>query len=107
MKKLVTLVIAGMLLLPTTAQAGGDTFNIGVRVTDPVGTTVLVRWRISCAHGGTARQTHGEFRSEVPVRHRLHQSLPGATSCYIRAVAWNVGHPHGDHPVVDTWVVSL
>lgn len=96
------------LLFPATALAdGGQTFRIGVKVTAPVGTTVLVRWRVSCTNGGIARQTHGEYRTEVPDRHRLRQSLPGATSCYVRAVGWNVGHPHGDHPVLDTWVVAL
>jgi hypothetical protein len=87
-------------------RAASPTFRIGVRVTDPVGTTVLVRWRVSCANGGIALKTHGEFRAEVPVQRQVPQSLAGATSCHIRAVAWNVGHPHGDHPVVETWVVA-
>ncbi len=107
MKRLIGLMLAGVLLFPTTAAAGGATFRIGVKVTAPVGTTVLVRWRVSCTNGGIARQTHGEYRTEVPDRHRLRQSLPGATSCYVRAVGWNVGHPHGPSPVLDTWVVAL
>jgi len=107
MKKLVTLALAALLLLPVAAEAGAPTFRIGVAVTDPVGTTVRVRWRVSCSNGGIARETHGEFRAVVPVRRRIPQSLPGATSCHVRAVGWNIAHPHGDPPVLETWVVAL
>lgn len=85
-------------------------FTMGFTVTTAHPTNVVVRYKTACSvgEGTTHHETH-QFEAVTPIRRTVSETLPGATSCHIRVVAWDVkpwAGPHGNGavPVVTSWV---
>ncbi len=82
-------------------------FNMGFTVTTPHPTNVVVRTRVTCSVGEGSHTVRHQFTARTPIRRTVPQSLPGATKCFLRVVAWDI-HPwwgeNGTTPVVHAWV---
>ncbi len=81
-------------------------FTMGFTVTTAHPTNVVVRYKTRCEVGHSTVYRQHQFEAVTPIR-RTVTSVPGATECHIRVVAWDrkpwVGH-NGQHPVVTSWV---
>ena len=97
-------VIALVVFISSTAHAEGRyPLRIGFEVTTVSPTLVSAHWRVTCSTATATSTRRGVYVARTDFRHALAPTLPDAT-CSVRVVAWNVGHPHGQTPVVRTWV---
>lgn len=105
MKKLIMVVLASMLLMPT-AQAGG--WDIGFHIETVNRTNVVVKWRLTCTNGGIAIPAKGKFEAQAPLTRQLQPTIAGADSCHLVVRVWDVPphtRPHNwPAPQVTTWV---
>lgn len=95
-------IVALVVFISTTAHAESRP-DIGFAVSTARPTLVSAHWRVTCSTETATSTRRGVYVARTNFRHALAPTLPDAT-CSIRVVAWNVGHPHGQTPVVQTWV---
>jgi hypothetical protein len=97
-------VIALVVFISTTAHAEGRSpLRIGFEVTTASPTLVRAHWTVTCSTPTATSTERGITTARTDFRRSLDPTLPDAT-CSLRVVAWNVGHPHGQTPIVRTWV---
>lgn len=86
------------------AEGGPRTFRIHFSVLTEHATNVHGTWRLTCWRGAALSARRGVFSGETPFHEYLEQTLPFAHRCELHVVAWNGTHPHGQRPVVLTYV---
>jgi hypothetical protein len=105
-------VLVVLFLIGTALPAHATSFEIGFRVTTIRPTNVAVHYKLSCRSEGVMRTVKRQFIAQAPLTRSVAPTLPGADSCHIRVVAWDIrpfAHPNDPtppFPVVTTWVNS-